>query len=589
MGGKPSKKGDPKAGVLIQTSPKSQEDTPALTITTSASQECIHRKPLDNCEPSTLVVTPTTSVQHPLARRVRPLKEPVAKRKIEVKVPTTNDDGDTIDIHTVAKRKIEISEESADSQKPDFCTVAKRKVEVAEPIIAAREADCRGNASGLDVADDEFTRLVTDAFGGSIALALASSKWDRRAEALKSVTSTVKGQRLASKNSTCFRATCLVLHRAMRDKVLPVLVESHELLRAAFEHELLRAAFEHAGSILVEVPQPEDELKVVLDSLLSHVLVKLGDSNIRLHESAKATVIFAAEQQYYGLPKMLVRLREHMSNGNRGHIRARQLNGVIDTVCGLVEHFPGRRTIMLDDDDVGADSQMWHQDDVWPFIREGLDDVVFPRTRLRAVELAVTVFSTLGRDALTPLIENLRPAVRNLLLQRFEEAEQGPDVNPEIEDVTSPRRVVCASVLDPLARTGDKRADEGAAISKSVRIKPPSTPCASTKRPSGRWTQKRVDTPAHGSNPRQSLKLKDAKLSKPSQLGQVVPAVAEHQRWKSVLNDNEEDMMDAILEDAGFVFGKSDKVAVGLDDEIEFLGLDHNLGQSVPIFAAISA
>jgi len=210
---------------------------------------------------------------------------------------------------------------------------------------------------------------------------------------------------------------------------------------------------------------------------------------------------------------------------------------------------------------------------------------VFPRTRLRAVELAVKVFSLLGRDALTPLIATLRPAVRNLVLQRFEEAEQDPDANPEIEDVTSPRGKRSASILIPQDKPNDKISDAGGTIPRrNVSIRPPSTPHASAKRPSQRKT-KRVDTPMHGSHGRQS------KVLKPSHHWQVVPAAAaaaaaaaaEHQRWKSVLNDHEEDMMDAILEEAGFVFGKSDRVALSLDDEIEFLGLDHDLGNSVPV------
>eukprot|EP00746_Dinoflagellata_sp_MGD_P041435 gnl/MRDRNA2_/MRDRNA2_20022_c0_seq1.p1 gnl/MRDRNA2_/MRDRNA2_20022_c0~~gnl/MRDRNA2_/MRDRNA2_20022_c0_seq1.p1 ORF type:complete len:273 (+),score=53.76 gnl/MRDRNA2_/MRDRNA2_20022_c0_seq1:894-1712(+) len=268
-----------------------------------------------------------------------------------------------------------------------------------------------------------------------------------------------------------------------------------------------------------------------------------------------------------------------MSNGNRGHIRARQLNGVIDTVYGLVEQFPGRWiTVLDDDDDVPSDSQMWNQEDVWPFIKEGLDDVVFPRTRLRAVELAVKVFSTLGRDALAPLTATLRPAVRNLVLQRFEEAEQDPDANPEIEDVTSPKGKRSASILDPKGKVNDKTSDAGATNPRNVSIRPPSTPYASARRPNQR-KMKRVDTPMHGSHGRQST------LSKPSLHWhcQVAPVAAEQQRWKSVLNDHEEDMMDAILEEAGFVFGKGDRVAVSLDDEIEFLGLDHELGPSVSV------
>merc|ERR1719188_220507 len=36
----------------------------------------------------------------------------------------------------------------------------------------------------------------------------------------------------------CFRAAALILHIAMRDKVLPVVFAAHELYRLAFEHGL---------------------------------------------------------------------------------------------------------------------------------------------------------------------------------------------------------------------------------------------------------------------------------------------------------------------------------------------------------------
>lgn len=525
MGGKPSKKGDSKAGIIVEERSPCLKGATIATSATSASVDRLHKTPSNNWSgsKSSFPGPPAPPVGPKPLSGMRPVGRPAK--------PAAQASGD----------------------------VALDTVEPRVPIGSSEEPPTPAKALSLDVTDDEFIQLVNEAFGKDVAPALVSSKWDRRVEALKNVALTLKGQKLASKNSTCFRATCLVLHRSMRDKVLPVLLEAHDLLRRVFEQ---------AGPILSEV-----ELKQALDSLVSHSLAKLGDSNIRLHDSAKATIIFAAEQKYYGLPRVFVRLREHMSNGNRGHMRAKQLNGVIDTVCGLVENFPGRRTTISDDYQEWEESQLWNQDTIWPFMQEGLDDVVFPRTRLRAVELAVTVFSILGREALAPHIETLRPAVRNLLLQRFEEAEQGPDVNPEIEDVKSPRGELRATILTP------KDADAGASIARSVSIKPPSTPYAS-KRPSPRKS-KRVDTPAHQSQG--GGRPQAVEPSKPSRHWRTVPAIIEEQKWKSSLNELEEDMMDAILEEAGLVFGKGDKVSIGMEEELEFLGLERDLCRGMPV------
>lgn len=524
MGGKPSKKGDPQAGIIRDETLKCQQVVPSPISTTASFQECEREAP-------------------------------------------SNDQLRSSHTSPAAPAPPSGAKPSSGVRPAGILQTAKPGTQAELPMGFREEPVTPAKASSLDVTDDEFTRLVNEAFGQGVAQALLSSKWDRRVEALKDTTCALnlpkmmKGEQLSSKSNNCFRATCLILHRAMRDKVLPVLLESHELLRSAFDH---------AGPIM-----SEDDLKEALGSLLPHILVKLGDSNIRLHDSAKGTIIYAAHRRYCGLANILVRLQEHMSNGNRGHMRAKQLIGVVDTVCSLVEQFPGRWATILDDDENPEDCQFWNQNTVWPFIKEGLDDVVFPRTRLRAVELALTVFSTLGRDALTPHIETLRPAVRNLLLQRFEEAEQGLDA-PEIEDVTSPRRLrgkLRVTIETPKEVAADS------SVARAVTIKPPSTPYAS-KRPSPR-KPKRVGTPAHQNQGGRSLQV--VKPSKPSQHWQVVPAAAEEPKWKSALNDHEEDMMDAILEEVGFVFGKSDKVPIGFDEELEVLGVDWDLCRGVPV------
>merc|ERR1712124_230418 len=120
-------------------------------------------------------------------------------------------------------------------------------------------------------------------------------------------------------------------------------------------HELFREAFDQAkGS------RREQELKEAMDILLPHALVKLGDSNIRLHDSAKEVVHYCAEQSFFGLSYTLELLQNMMKTAGRGHSRAKTLGGVVDCVNMLVEQFPGKRIDSHDDDD--DDAQMWGQD-----------------------------------------------------------------------------------------------------------------------------------------------------------------------------------------------------------------------------------
>merc|ERR1719456_820764 len=111
-----------------------------------------------------------------------------------------------------------------------------------------------------------------------------------------------------------------------------------------------------------------------MDSLLPHVTAKLGDSNIRLHDSSKDVIVFCAEQTFYGLSFTLGQLRG-LVFCKRGHTRAKQLSGTVDAVSKLVEIFPGKSSAN-DEDALDQQIQLWTMDDITPFIEAGLDDVV---------------------------------------------------------------------------------------------------------------------------------------------------------------------------------------------------------------------
>lgn len=417
--------------------------------------------------------------------------------------------------------------------------------------------------------DDQFSCIVGETFGPLILQNLIATKWDRKVEALKNVTDILKRklvqpsqlatqaerQQINGNNSACFRAACMVLERSACDKILPVLLASHELLLGVFQQ---------AGSII-----PEEELVKSLDALLTHILPKIGDSNIRLHDSAKATVIFAAGLRYYRVQVVLEQLQGLISDKSRGHMRAKQISGVVDTVCSLVEHFPGTTSSSWN-------PQVWTMEQISPFITSGLDDVVGPRTRTGAVRLAGAAFSKLGREAMNPLLESLRPAVRNLLLQKFDELDKSPNADPEIEEVpevevvvTKPSAVGSAKPplpKPPLAKSTAKSVAESKQIVKTPQIPKPteSDPCniqapALPRAPMGPSPRQKRFTPNSPSH----------KIFTPMSPRHFAP----QPKWKSQLCAEEEDIMDQILEETGLVFGKGEKLTVGLEEEIDNLGL----------------
>lgn len=288
---------------------------------------------------------------------------------------------------------------------------------------------------------DDIFAGVSQAFGPMIASSLQSPKWDKRAQALKAVGTMLRGldlQGMAPPGSTgvlgkglrlqeravCWRICCQLLHHVMHDKVMPVRLASHELFQEAFGN----------AEGLVE----QEECHIALGVLLQHVFDRLGDSNLRLHESARKCVFYCAERPFLlGLDVTLARLRERLDAAGKGKAGDRQkvYNGVLDTVNFLVQHFPGRRVssrnLNDDDDDEEIDDSAtspaasWIAADIAPFIVPGMDDSLGPRVRSTVIALAVTVYQTFGMEAMQPMLEGLRPAKQALLRQKFQESEDG--------------------------------------------------------------------------------------------------------------------------------------------------------------------
>lgn len=314
---------------------------------------------------------------------------------------------------------------------------------VREAPDASPSAGAPGVPGALELCFDapleEVLALSTEAFG-QLAASLSSPKWDRRVQALKGVGMVLKGLDIKANPSKgtarglqlrdharCFRAACLILHITMRDKVLPVLFAAHELYCLAFEY----------GHWAV----PEAEACFAMGVLMQHLLVKLGELNIRLHESACTGVAFSAGRPFFGLREVFSRLRSHLdgrASSVRGPQRLRAQAGVLDIVGQLLRRFPGRRAGEGD----GANAvRSWTAADVAPFIISGItvDGVTGLRVQQAAVSLAVIVVDAFGKRALDPVMADLNPTAKDMLVARLEEerdglSEDGEGSNGEDDD-----------------------------------------------------------------------------------------------------------------------------------------------------------
>lgn len=350
---------------------------------------------------------------------------------------------------------------------------------------------------------------VSQAFGPMIASSLQSPKWDKRSQALKAVGTMLRGldlQGMAAPGSTgmlgkglkmsdrvcCWRWCCQLLHHVMRDKVMPVRLASHELFQEAFGN--------------AEGLVSQEECHFALNVLVQHSIDRLGDSNLRLHESARKCICFCAERPFLlGLHAMLARLRARLDACGKGGDRQKVHNGVLDTVNILLQHFPGcrvsSRNLDDDDDEEAADAaSSWTAADIAPFVFAGMDDSLGPRVRSTVIVLAVTVYQTFGMEAMQPVLEGLRPAKQALLRQKFQESE---DMEPE----DFQRNTHCGTTSSTMATRSDN-------VTRS-----------------------------------DSFNINDLVVC-----GSGVNIVGSHPTLPGSLEDPEEDLMDGILEETGMVF-----------------------------------
>eukprot|EP00928_Gymnodinium_smaydae_P059635 TRINITY_DN4302_c0_g1_i3.p1 TRINITY_DN4302_c0_g1~~TRINITY_DN4302_c0_g1_i3.p1 ORF type:complete len:524 (-),score=137.20 TRINITY_DN4302_c0_g1_i3:221-1792(-) len=273
---------------------------------------------------------------------------------------------------------------------------------------------------------------VEAAFGQTTASSLKSSKWDKRVQALKAIgvvlkglelgsaagkPSAIKGLRLRDRTS-CWRATCQVLHHCIRDKVIPVRLASHELFCEAL-----------VSAVQGEVAA-SSEVCHAARVLLGPLLDRLGDSNLRIHESARNCVLTCAKTQgLLGIQQVLAMLRDHLAAAGKGRERNKVHLGTLDTVNFLLPHFQCAQSSAA-----SAGKNCWTPEDVAPFVLAGLEDALGPRVRSSAVSLAVALRAAFGKKIVEPLLEGLRPAVQTLLREKFAEVAEDEEEGDDDED-----------------------------------------------------------------------------------------------------------------------------------------------------------
>lgn len=286
---------------------------------------------------------------------------------------------------------------------------------------------------------------VNEAFGSVIAASLQSSKWDKRAQALKALSTALKGQdiqgmakpgstgilgkgRNNAERAKSWKVCAQLLHHFLNDKVMPVRLAAYDLFADTFTNVL---------------GIPKHEVHGALQTLMGRLLFGLGDSNCRVHEGARKNVLLAAEgHNLLGLGAVLALLKAKLdeqqvvhgkTSVSSGRIttaskgtndRAKIIFGVLDCVNLMLHHFPGRRASDEAEEDDEADEDSWTQNCIAPFVVAGMDDSLGLRVRGSVLDLAVTAYQTLGGEAMEPVLAQLRPAKQQLLKQRFQESEE---------------------------------------------------------------------------------------------------------------------------------------------------------------------
>merc|ERR1712151_559714 len=124
---------------------------------------------------------------------------------------------------------------------------------------------------------------------------------------------------------------CQLLRYILQDKVMPVRLAAHDLFVDTFSN--------------TEDLISQEEVSLAVTTLFEPIVDKLGDSNLRLHESARKCVLFTAERaELLGVEVVLSKLHARLvSARGKSSERTKIFFGVLDTVNFLLVHFPEQR------------------------------------------------------------------------------------------------------------------------------------------------------------------------------------------------------------------------------------------------------
>ncbi|CAE7823749.1 unnamed protein product, partial [Symbiodinium sp. KB8] len=292
----------------------------------------------------------------------------------------------------------------------------------------------------------EIYAAVAAEFGEETASLLQSTKWDKRQRGLQSISAVLNGSDLegvavalpGSARSTkglfreraaAWEVSCLVLNHVLRDKVIPVGLTALELFRDTFQNidvSISAAQVQHAVSVLIE-----------------HVMFRIGDSNVRLHEGARRDLVLAASRQLLGIGGVLDRLQQRLETAPpKGGERNKVMFGILDTVAEIIRSYS-------ESSSTGPPSpHTWSIDVISGFIAAGMEESLGPRVRNSSVALAAAVYRLRGPKVAETLMAGLRPAKKALLREKFQEIDeeggsgepeeeedsQGGDVRPDLDD-----------------------------------------------------------------------------------------------------------------------------------------------------------
>eukprot|EP00408_Alexandrium_pacificum_P013707 CAMPEP_0171235840 /NCGR_PEP_ID=MMETSP0790-20130122/42146_1 /TAXON_ID=2925 /ORGANISM="Alexandrium catenella, Strain OF101" /LENGTH=427 /DNA_ID=CAMNT_0011702149 /DNA_START=1 /DNA_END=1282 /DNA_ORIENTATION=+ len=303
-----------------------------------------------------------------------------------------------------------------------------------------------------------------------VAASLQNSKWDKRAQALKAVSSVLKGlevQGRAPPGSTgalgkglrlhdrtvCWRTGCLLLNLALRDKVIPLRLAALELFLDTFSNSAVGG-------------MPQAEVRLARRARRAPDRQARGFQPPAARERAEVPPLHGRALRPPGFGAGACETASAAQQGREERREGKVHFGILDAVNFLLQHFPGSRGSGHIDEDLDEDEaetphaaeDSWTQSDIGPFIIAGMDDSLGPRVRDIAATLAVTVYQTFGMEAMKPVLAELRPAKQALLKQKFEEfegfdpAEDGEDgeEGPELRPADLEGLVICGNAIKPL-------------------------------------------------------------------------------------------------------------------------------------------